>query len=583
MAKKVDREKHKKKPHGLERMIFLGIFIFATLLTYICLLAGISQYLVHTFDMLKNEASHELALVLANVDLQDMEELFAETKAIYEAVADDYDIEDAYPGGADKEKVREYSNLYSEVMDDGYSKLKIELYDCREATEMEDIAFTFFDEKRNRLVCVVDGDIAANCYTPGQWREGNIPTAKRLKEIVESEFALDIERGSFGGWSVTDYIPIYDRGGELIGYASVFWDITDVMHRIRRFIFIALPIIILLVTLFAGVISRGLRKRLVSPVLAISGAAREYAAIEADELETADSVFDKIDIEGPVELNELLAAMKSMEESVANDLRQIRTITTVRERVETELAVARNIQMSLLPDITDEISAAKEFDLFGLMTPAHEVGGDFYDFFMADDGHLVFLVADVSDKGAGAAMFMAVSRSMIRMRALTGGSPSEVFSDVDKLLSEFSGQKMFVTAWMGMLDLETGRLAVCNAGHEYPALYRKTGGKDTDGFFIRKQEHGSPLAFLPGLPFPECEITLNKGDRLFLFTDGVTEAHNAYDELFGTDRLLEVLNDNKDCDVRSQALALKDAVDEFASDTDQFDDITIFGLEYNGG
>lgn len=569
------------KNRGLEQMVLIGIAGFATLLTTVCLVAGISEYLIHTFELLKREASHELALVLKNTDTGEMEELFAETKAIYEEVADDYEQDDAYPGGDDKARVSEYSDHFKSVMDERYEKLKAELFECREATEMEDIAFTFFDEKRDRLVAVADGDIKANCYTPGQWREGNIPTGKRMSEISVSEYALDVQRGSFGGWSVTDYITIYDSEGNPIGYASVFWDITDVMHQIRRFILIALPIIIILVSIFAHVIASILRNRLVRKVLAIADAARLYSQMDATTLETSDSVFEKLEIESPRELNELSVAMKSMERTVADDLKQIRQMTASKERFETELAVARNIQMSLLPEVTDEISKAPEYDIFGVMNPAHEVGGDFYDFFMIDKDNLAFLVADVSDKGAGAAMFMAVSRSMIRMRAQMGGSPSEIVSDVDQILSENRKNKMFVTIWMGILNLGTGEIAACNAGHDYPAL-RKKDSVESSEFMIYRHEHGSPLCFLPGLPFPEIKIRLKKGDRIFLYTDGVNEAHDCDGGLFGVERMINVLNEHSDMDIESLVLALKSKVDDFSAGTEQFDDITILGLEYNG-
>lgn len=214
------------------------------------------------------------------------------------------------------------------------------------------------------------------------------------------------------------------------------------------------------------------------------------------------------------------------------------------------------------------------------MTPAREVGGDFYDFFKISEDKLAFLIADVSDKGIGSAVFMAITRCVIRQRALLGGSPKEVLSDVDRFLLMDNEMGMFVTVWMGYLDLATGVVTACNAGHDFPAMLRKEEGMDA--FAICESEHGSPIAFWPDMEFPEITFTLQKGDRIFLYTDGVNEAMGKAKEEFGFDRMIEVLNEHKNESNEELCKAVKEAVDTFVGDAPQFDDMTMLGLSYNG-
>ena len=251
--------------------------------------------------------------------------------------------------------------------------------------------------------------------------------------------------------------------------------------------------------------------------------------------------------------------------------------------VERELSIATMMQRGMLPNMFPEVTNTKEYDLFATMTPAKEVGGDFYDFFMIDDNRLAFLIADVSDKGIGAALFMAVSKAMIKMRAQAGGSPAEVLSDVDKRLGKDNDQAMFVTVWLGYLDLTTGHVVACNAGHDYPALYLKSkAASGTEGYTIEETVHGLAIAVFPGLEFPEIEFTMEPGDRIFLYTDGVNEAQRTDGEQFGFDRLIDVLNRHINDSCETVCHEVKKAVDGFVGRDPQFDDMTMLALAYKG-
>ena len=211
------------------------------------------------------------------------------------------------------------------------------------------------------------------------------------------------------------------------------------------------------------------------------------------------------------------------------------------------------------------------------MTPAKEVGGDFYDFFLIDEDHLALVIADVSGKGVPAALFMVISRTLLRNRAMMGGTPSEILADVNHLLSEGNATGYFVTVWIAILEISTGKGLAANAGHEHPALRKKDGR-----FEMVKYRHSPAVATMDGIPFREHEFRLEPGDRIYVYTDGVTEAINEKEELFGEDRLLEALNRKPECTPEELLRGVKEEIDSFAGEAVQFDDITMLALDYTG-
>ena len=207
------------------------------------------------------------------------------------------------------------------------------------------------------------------------------------------------------------------------------------------------------------------------------------------------------------------------------------------------------------------------------MHPAKEVGGDFYDFFMIDENHLCVLIADVSGKGVPAALFMMTAKTMIKDYALTKDSTSETFTAVNARLCEGNEAGMFATAWIGILDTRTMTMQYTNAGHNYPVLLRK--GQPCE---LIKDRHGLFLAGMEFTRYKQSEIQLAPGDRILLYTDGVVEAHNHAKELYGEDRLQQVLDGARDCTGEKTLDRIFDDVNEFAAEVPQFDDITMVVL-----
>ena len=277
-----------------------------------------------------------------------------------------------------------------------------------------------------------------------------------------------------------------------------------------------------------------------------------------------------VDVRSHVEFDELSDDINS----TVNTLKKY--ISEAEARIDAELAFAKAIQHSALPSVFPPYPNRKDFDISATMHTAKEVGGDFYDFYFVDDDTLAFLVADVSGKGIPAAMFMMTSKTLLKSYAETGMSVEEVFTDANEKLCEGNEAGMFVTAWMGLLNTKTGLVTFANAGHNPPIV------KHSDGSFsYLKTRPGFVLAGMEGIRYRKNEYQLEKGDVIFLYTDGVTEAMNSANELYGEDRLIKVLERNADSDTQRICDAVKADVDSFVGDAPQFDDITMLCLKYS--
>ncbi|MBQ3756312.1 MAG: SpoIIE family protein phosphatase [Oscillospiraceae bacterium] len=247
------------------------------------------------------------------------------------------------------------------------------------------------------------------------------------------------------------------------------------------------------------------------------------------------------------------------------------------ERISRELNMAASIQVGALPSIFPAFPDRKEFEIYASMTPAKEVGGDFYDFFMVDDNHLGMVIADVSDKGVPAALFMMSAKMIISSHAKMGKSPKDVLEAANAALTSNNNEKMFVTVWLGILDLKTGLLTAANAGHEFPVL------RQPDGYFeVIKDRHGFILGGMAGVKYREYDLQLRPGAKLFVYTDGVPEACNEQQEFFGLERTVSALN--QDVNETPQAILenVRNAVKQFVAGAPQFDDLTMMCLQYNG-
>ena len=261
---------------------------------------------------------------------------------------------------------------------------------------------------------------------------------------------------------------------------------------------------------------------------------------------------------------------------VEKKAKRIEKIMEERKKVEAELELAANIQSSALPSVFPAFPKKSEFDLYATMNPAKEVGGDFYDFFLIDDDHLCMVIADVSGKGIPASLFMMTSKTTISNEAMHEISPEKILTRANEAICANNKMDMFVTVWLGVLEISTGKLTAANAGHEYPFI--KKNGK----FEVFKDKHGMAVGVMDGLKYKEYSVDLLPGDCILVYTDGVAEANNKNKELFGLDRIQASLDGNKSDDCRDIIKNIKTSIDAFADGAKQFDDITMLCLKYNG-
>jgi len=330
-------------------------------------------------------------------------------------------------------------------------------------------------------------------------------------------------------------------------------------------------ILTLIILLLAVVAALTLAARVVRPL--------EHMTKRFNTLSGSDQVFQMEDIYRTDDEIEILAeSFETLSKRTRSYIDQITQITAEKERIGTELALATRIQADMLPNIFPPFPDLPEFDIYASMDPAREVGGDFYDFFMIDDIHLGLVMADVSGKGVPAALFMMMSKILVQNYAMTGRSAGEVLKAVNNQICANNREEMFVTVWFGIFDITTGKITAANAGHEYPVMMQ-AGGQ----FVLVKDKHGFVIGGMEGMNYREYELTLTPGAKLFLYTDGVPEATDGNNEMFGTDRMLQALNQDPTVSPEQILRNVRQAVDGFVQDAEQFDDLTMLCLEYRGG
>ncbi len=333
-----------------------------------------------------------------------------------------------------------------------------------------------------------------------------------------------------------------------------------------RMIILLTTVIVVLAITAALVLSR----RIVKPLNTMTN--RIAALNEADPEFKMEDVYRTGD-----EVEELAKSFAMISHKTVEYLETVKRVTAEKERIGTELTLATQIQAAMLPHIVPAFPDRKDFDIFASMDPAKEVGGDFFDYFLIDNDHLGMVIADVSGKGVPAALFMMASKIILQSVAMLGKSPAEILTKANEAICSNNEAQMFVTAWVGILELSTGKLTAANAGHEYP-VFRHPDGR----FELYKDRHGFVIGGMEGVRYRQYEVQLEPGSKLFVYTDGVPEATDANKELFGAERMLEALNRNPDASPMEILHTVRAAVDAFVLDAEQFDDLTMLCMEYKG-
>ena len=369
---------------------------------------------------------------------------------------------------------------------------------------------------------------------------------------------------------ITTLAPVKKSDGSVAAILCVQRPVREIRDTTRPYLIIiacTTALLALIASLSAAFL---IRKQFVVPLQKVSEEATRFARenTKGEEL-GAISRYQ--------ELLNLAKSIDTMETDMIRYMENLTTITAEKERIGAELSLASRIQENSIPTIFPPFPERSEFDLYASMDAARQVGGDFYNFLLLDDDHLALVIGDVSGKGIPAALFMMVSNILITERARMGGSPSEILTFVNHELCAHNTAEMFVTVWLGILEISTGKLTAVSAGHEYPVL------KTADGpFELVKDKHGFVIGGMDMVRYKDYELQLTPGSKLFIYTDGVPEATDAHNEMFGTERMLAALNSHPEASPRQLLQNVRASVDAFVQDAEQFDDLTMLCLEYKG-
>ncbi len=398
-------------------------------------------------------------------------------------------------------------------------------------------------------------------------------------KLMAGETVPAVRQESRGAGAVYALAPIRDDSGTTRGYMAVIFSMKETEAAEQSFLTNLIRILLIITAVLVVLSAISAQLLLVAPLNRLSAIADNFIKKQkAGEVTHEQSMLNVPQLHRGDEMGRLYQAVREMEQSIYDYIQNLTAITAEKERIGAELSVATEIQSSMLPCIFPAFPERTEFDIYATMTPAKEVGGDFYDYFLVDDDHLALVIADVSGKGVPAALFMVITKVLLKNSAQSGKSPKEVLEEVNGQLCVNNPIDMFVTVWLGILELSTGKLTCANAGHEYPALCRANGEYE-----LVKDPHGLVLACLDSSRYQEYTLQLAPGDRLFVYTDGVAEATDANNELYGTDRMLASLNSHL-ADTPLELLPkLKADIDTFVGEAPQFDDITMLAIRYLGG
>ena len=433
----------------------------------------------------------------------------------------------------------------------------------------------FIDHADDTFIFITDSTLSNEYCNPG-WFDSTMLT-KESKEfdtlpaksqILEPYFDNSTTYGSL----LIAAAPVLDTDDSLICHAYVDIDFAVINQQISRFI----NNLGWFVILFALVLTSGIvivfNFTLVKPLRKLDDATTSYLNKEGDEHTTASEI-SKLEIKTYDEVEHLTKSIQAMEKNISAYIESIKAISAEKERYSTELDIAEKIQLSLLPH---DFQNNDNYELFAFVNPAKEVGGDFYDFYMVDETHIALVMADVSGKGIPAALFMAISKVLLKDHVINSNNLSQTFTTVNNLLSTGNTADMFVTAYEGILDLETGEYKFVNAGHEMPFIYKKS----TDRFEPYKCKPGFVLGGMPGVKYQEGIIKLEPGDKIFLYTDGVPEASDDSKNQFGMESLQRALRESKAKKPEDIIQEVNDRIESFVGDAPQFDDITMLCFEF---
>ena len=480
----------------------------------------------------------------------------------------------------DTNKMKEYQESGGDSTE--YKKVWKELDELCNASEVTFIYVIIPDTTDYRHIThifnVVNHGTEYSPYDEGTVKEtSNDDYRREYRLLMEGEkersmLLLDSNKYTAATKHITAMTAMKDKKGKVQAIMCVqrqMSELSEIRNSYLEDILMAMVLIGLIAVFGQGVY---LNRVLLRPIKDIT----EEAGRFAEENVPAQLKLSTI-IKNEDEIGQLAQSIDRMEEQVSQYVEDLTRVTAEKERINAELDMANRIQTAMLPHIFPPFPDRQEFDLYATMTPAKAVGGDFYDFFLIDDDHLGLVMADVSGKGIPAALYMMISKTILQSCAMLGRSAAETLSKTNEALSSNNQEEMFVTVWLGILEISTGKLICSNAGHEYPVMMEPGGN-----FEMIRDKHGLVIGAMEGIQYSEYELQMKPGSKLFLYTDGLPEAADKDLHMFGTKRMVQALNTTCDCPPEQVLEKMSGAVSEFVKDAEQFDDLTMMCLEYLG-
>ena len=570
MSDQTGRKWKTKKKRSLAEKVTVMSVAGALTIGFVGLLVGLYIYAGNLFDKFVSD-TFELTGTARQVSMNfaEPESLAAEVVRIYRGLSE----EERSGTGSDA-----YHDCFGKITESGdYQTLYKVLHDFSVLNDVDDVYYAVYDRDTSALIYIVDPD-TRNRYIkgPGDWEKVD---NKELNIFLGWDGTGIPHYSYIGGqdpWVCTVGVPVGDESNGTRGYILADFTLNEMTHDMLAFL-IRYIFATIAVTAFMGfIITRLMERTTVRPINAIAKAAQSYVE-DRRSGNTRMEHFSSLPIRTGDEVEHLNLVMAQMEKDLSVYLEDLTRVTKKEERVRTELDMASKIQKGVLPDSFPAFPDRQEFELYASMEPAKEIGGDFYDFFLIDDDHLCLVIADVSGKGVPAALFMMASKIILADNAIMGKSPSEILYDANNAICKNNKLEMFVTVWVGILEISTGKLTAANAGHEYPALKRGDGG-----FSVFKDRHGFVLGGMEGMKYKEYEIQLSPGDKLFVYTDGVPEANDPDGNMFEVKRMIDALNEDPDASPAQILGAVRGQINIFVREAEQFDDLTMLCLEYKG-